>query len=68
MRCGGVREQPFCIKNKEFVDAIRQYLVLYLPFDASSSYNRVELYTQLIGQLTAFGKEFLSGRGVIYVG
>jgi hypothetical protein len=59
MRDGCVREQTLGVEDKEFVHAIRQYLFLNSSLDSCSGNDGMQLHTQFVSQLAAFGEQLL---------
>ena len=47
------------VEDKQFVDAVRQNLILHLILDASSGNNGVEFYAQFIGEFATLGQQLL---------
>ena len=59
MRSRGVGEKLGGVEDKEFVDTVRQHLLLDFTLDAGANHDGVEFHTQLVGQLAALGQKFL---------
>ena len=59
MRGRRVREEFGSVEDKEFVDAVGEYLLLHLALDSGADDHGMELHAELIGQLAAFGQKFL---------
>ena len=59
MGCRSVWKKALGIEDKQAVYAVGQDLVFYLAFDAGSGHDSLQLHAQLVGQLAAFGQQFL---------
>ena len=54
-----VGEQFLGIEHKQFINTVRQNLILNLALDACTSNNGVELYIKFIGELATLGQQLL---------
>ena len=69
MWCRRVREESLTVEDVQLVDAVRKNLVFDLALYTCSGNNSLQINTELIGQLAAFGKQFLrdlSNGGLLY--